>query len=40
MKKEEIKKIVASLLNKGVSLPDIQKQLKSEHQLGMTFLEL
>ena len=40
MQKEEIKKIVASLLNKGVSLSDIQKQLQSEHQVRMTFLDL
>ena len=40
MNKEEIKKIVASLLNKGISLSDIQKQLQSEYQLRMTFLDL
>ncbi|HBM17550.1 MAG TPA: hypothetical protein DD381_14575 [Lentisphaeria bacterium] len=40
MKKEEIKKLVASLLNNGISLSDIQKQLYSEYQVKMTFLEL
>lgn len=40
MQKEEIKKIVASLLNKGISLSDIQKQLQSEHAIKMTFLDL
>ena len=40
MQKEEIKKIVASLLNKGVSLSDIQKQLQNEHAVKMTFLGL
>ncbi len=40
MQKEEIKTIVASLLNKGVSLSDIQKQLQSEYSVKMTFLDL
>ncbi|MEI6055057.1 MAG: hypothetical protein WCR55_03280 [Lentisphaerota bacterium] len=40
MQKEEIKSLVATLLNKGISLSDIQKQLQSEHAVRMTFLDL
>lgn len=40
MQKEEIKSLVATLLNKGISLSDIQKQLQSEHAVKMTFLDL
>lgn len=40
MQKDEIKEIVATLLNKGVSLSDIQKQLQTEHEVRMTFLDL
>lgn len=40
MQKDEIKKYVAELLNKGVSLSDIQKQLRSEKGVTMTFLDL
>lgn len=40
MQKEEIKKLVSTLLNKGISLSDIQKQLQSEYAVKMTFLDL
>lgn len=40
MQKDEIKQYVAELLNKGVSLSDIQKQLRSEKGVTMTFLDL
>ena len=40
MQKDEIKKYIAELLNKGVSLSDIQKQLRSEKGVTMTFLDL
>lgn len=40
MQKDEIKKYVAKLLNEGVSLSDIQKQLRSEKGVNMTFLDL
>lgn len=40
MDKNEIKKIVAGMLNKGVSLSDIQDTLRDEHKVNMTFLDL
>ena len=40
MDKNQIKKIVAEMLNKGTSLSDIQKALRDEHQANMTFLDL
>ncbi len=40
MQKDEIKRYIAELLNKGVSLSDIQKQLRSEKGVTMTFLDL
>jgi len=40
MQKDELKKYIAELLNKGVSLSDIQKQLHSEKGVTMTFLDL
>ncbi|MBN1864497.1 MAG: hypothetical protein JW808_06315 [Victivallales bacterium] len=40
MEKEEIKKIVAGLLNNGETLNSILKILSSEHKVPMTFLEL
>ena len=40
MQQDEIKQYISELLNKGVSLSDIQKQLRSEKGVTMTFLDL
>ena len=37
---DPVKKIVAKMLNEGVSLSDIQKRLREEHKINMTFLDL
>lgn len=40
MEREELKKIVAGLLDKGETLNTILKVLSSEHKVTMTFLDL
>ena len=40
MQKDEIKIYLAEMLSNGVSLSDIQKQLRSEKGVTMTFLDL
>ena len=40
MKEEDIKKIVASGLQEGLTLNEIHRNLSSEHEVKMTFMEL
>jgi len=40
MKQDEIKLLVSEHLNNGQSLSDIQKLLKNDHNIKMTFLDL
>ncbi len=40
MKKDKVKSIVSELLNEGISLSDIQKELSRKHNITLTFLEL
>ena len=40
MKQDEIKLLVSEHLNNGQSLSDIQKLLKNDHDITMTFLDL
>ena len=40
MEKEELKKLIAGFLRQGMSLPEIQNKLASEHKTTVTFLDL
>ena len=40
MKEEDIKKIVASGLQEGLTLNEIHRNLSTEHEVKMTFMEL
>lgn len=40
MDTKERDELIAKLLSEGVSLSDVQKQLRSEHDLNLTYMEL